>query len=182
MSATMASQGGRLQLSDMHLALNMAKTVKEQFSRASIEETQYVMKKPRAKVREEKQQGHAFPRNKKMKAAIETHPAMLRQNHTAGCLSWQHGTSKFCRHAGNTQEQVNLHLTDTDSRLPSGCHRCPECHLPQLVTIPKLNIPKLSIRQLHMHIHIHLYLSLNFLLLMHLPRIASTIQIVIQIC
>ena len=41
MSATMARQGGRVQLeqSVMHLALNMAKMANEDFSRAAIEET-----------------------------------------------------------------------------------------------------------------------------------------------
>ena len=52
MSATMARQGGRLQLeqSDMWLALNMAKMAKDGFSRAAIEETKYLIKTPRAKV------------------------------------------------------------------------------------------------------------------------------------
>jgi hypothetical protein len=52
MSATMARQGGRVQLeqSDMHLALNMAKMAKEGFSPAAIEETKYLIKKPRAEV------------------------------------------------------------------------------------------------------------------------------------
>jgi hypothetical protein len=42
MPATMARQGGQVQLkqSDMHLALNMAKMAKGGFSRAAIEETQ----------------------------------------------------------------------------------------------------------------------------------------------
>jgi hypothetical protein len=55
MSATMARQGGRVQLeqSDMRLALNMAKMAKEGFSRAAIKETKYLIKKPRAEVREE---------------------------------------------------------------------------------------------------------------------------------
>jgi len=41
MSATMAKQGGRVQLelSDMRLALNMAKMAKQGFSREAIEET-----------------------------------------------------------------------------------------------------------------------------------------------
>jgi len=52
MSATMATQGGRVQLeqSDMRLALNMAKMAKEGFSRAAIEETQFLIKKPWAEV------------------------------------------------------------------------------------------------------------------------------------
>ena len=55
MSATMARQGGQVQLeqSDMRLALNMAKMAKAGFSRAAIEETKYLIKKPRAEVREE---------------------------------------------------------------------------------------------------------------------------------
>jgi hypothetical protein len=52
MSATMASQGGRVQLeqSDLRLVLNMAKMVKEGLSRAAIQETKYLVKKPRAEV------------------------------------------------------------------------------------------------------------------------------------
>jgi len=66
MSATMARQGGRLQLeqSDMRLALNMAKMAKEGFSRAAIEETKYLIKKPCAEVREEKKRGVEFPGHK----------------------------------------------------------------------------------------------------------------------
>ena len=82
MSATMARQGGRVQLgqSDMRLALNMAKMAKEGFSRAAIEETKYLIKKPCAKVQEEKKRGVEFPWHKKVKAAIQRHPAMLHQN------------------------------------------------------------------------------------------------------
>jgi hypothetical protein len=62
MSATMARQGGRVQLeqSDMRLALNMATMAKEGFSRAATEETKYLIKKPRAEVREEKKRGVEF--------------------------------------------------------------------------------------------------------------------------
>jgi len=54
MSATVATQEGRVQLeqSDMRLALNMAKMAKAGFSRAAIEETQFLIKKPRAEVQE----------------------------------------------------------------------------------------------------------------------------------
>jgi hypothetical protein len=45
MSATMAKQGGQVQLeqSDMRLALNMAKMAKEGFSHAAIEDTKYLI-------------------------------------------------------------------------------------------------------------------------------------------
>jgi hypothetical protein len=52
MSATMAMQRGRVQLvqSNMSLGLNMPKMAKEGCSRAAIEETKYLIKKPRAEV------------------------------------------------------------------------------------------------------------------------------------
>jgi hypothetical protein len=96
MSAIMAREGGWVQLeqSDMRLALNMAKMAKEGFSYAAIQETKYLIKKPRAKVREEKKRGVEFPGHKKVKAAIQRHPAMLRHNQTPGCLPCQNGTVK----------------------------------------------------------------------------------------
>jgi len=96
MSATMARQGGRVQLeqSNMRLALNMAKMAKEGFSRAAIEETKYLIKVPRAEVREEKMRGVEFPGYNMVKAAIQRHPAMLCQNQTSGCLACQNGTAK----------------------------------------------------------------------------------------
>ena len=46
-----------MEQSDMHLALNVAKMAKEGFLLAAIEETQFLMKKPRAKDQGEKQWG-----------------------------------------------------------------------------------------------------------------------------
>jgi len=96
MSATMARQGGQVQLeqSDMHLALSLAKRAKGGFLRTTIDETQQLFKKPRAEVPEEKQRGVEFPGHKKVKAAIERHPAMVYKNHMAGCLPCQNGTAK----------------------------------------------------------------------------------------
>jgi hypothetical protein len=96
MSATMARQGGQVQLeqSDMHLVLNVAKMAKGGCSRAAIEHTQYVIKKPRAEVREEKKRGVEFLGHKKVKAAMERHPAMIRQNQSDCCLPCQNGTAK----------------------------------------------------------------------------------------
>ena len=72
MSATMARQGGRVQLeqSDMRLALNMAKMAKRGFSLAAIEVTQHLFKKPCAEVREEKKWGVEFAGHRKVKAAV----------------------------------------------------------------------------------------------------------------
>jgi hypothetical protein len=65
MSATIAKQGGRVQLeqSDMRLAWNMAKMAKDGFSHAAIVETKYLIKTPRAVVREEIKLGVEFPGN-----------------------------------------------------------------------------------------------------------------------
>jgi len=56
MSATMAMQGGQVQLeqSDMRRAFNMANMAKWGLSHAAIEEKQFLMLNPRAEVREEK--------------------------------------------------------------------------------------------------------------------------------
>jgi len=96
MSATVAGQGGRVQLehSDMRLALNMAKMANEGFSYAAIEEPKYLINKPHAEVREPKNRGVEFPGHEKVKAAIQRHPAMVRQNQTSGCLPCQNGTTK----------------------------------------------------------------------------------------
>jgi hypothetical protein len=69
MSATMAKQGGRVQLeqSNMRLALNMANTAKGGFPRAAIEETQYLLKKPHAEIQEEKERGVQCPGHQKVR-------------------------------------------------------------------------------------------------------------------
>jgi len=96
MSATMAWQGGRVQLeqSDMCLALNMAKMAKEGFSRTAIEETKRLINKPRAEVQEEKKWGVVFPGHNKVTAAIERHLPMVQENQTDSCLPSHNGTTK----------------------------------------------------------------------------------------
>ena len=85
MSATMARQGGRVQLeqSAMRLALIMAKMAKGGFSRTATEETKQLIRKPHAEVRVEKKRGVELPGHKKVKAAIGRHPAMVCKNHVA---------------------------------------------------------------------------------------------------
>jgi len=92
----MARQGGQVQLEqpDMRLALNMAKTAKAGFSHAAIEEKQQLITEPRGEVREEKKQGVVFPGHNKVKAAIERHPATIRENQTDRCLPCHHGMAK----------------------------------------------------------------------------------------
>jgi len=96
MTATMVRQGGRVQLeqSDMRLVLKMAKMATEGLSRATIEETKYLIWNHRAMVREEMKRGVEFPEHKTVQAAIERHLALLCQNHMSGCLPCHNGTAK----------------------------------------------------------------------------------------
>ena len=59
-----------------------------------MNETQVLFKKPRAEVQEEKMQQVEFPGHDNVKALMERHPAMPRENQTDGCLPCQHGTAQ----------------------------------------------------------------------------------------
>jgi len=78
----------------MRLPSNMAKVAKEGFSRAAIEETQQLIKKPCSEVREGKKQGVMFPGHNNVKAAMEMHPAMVHESQMDGCLPCKNGTAK----------------------------------------------------------------------------------------
>jgi hypothetical protein len=77
----------------MHLALNVAKIAKEGFLYAALVETEYLVEKARAEVREQKQRGVDFSGYGKVKAAIERYSAMLHQNHTSRCFLYQNVTA-----------------------------------------------------------------------------------------
>jgi hypothetical protein len=96
MSATMARQGGRVQLeqSNMRPALSMAKLAKGGLSRAAIEEREQLIKKPRAIVRAAMKRGVQFPGHNKVKAAIERHPEMVQVNQMDVRLLCQNGSAK----------------------------------------------------------------------------------------
>jgi len=94
MSATMARQGGRVQLeqSDMRLALNLDKVTKGDLSRTAMKQTQHLIKKPRAEVCEEKMRGNEFPGHKTVMAAIERHLAMVPEYQTDSYPHCYNGT------------------------------------------------------------------------------------------
>jgi len=68
MSATMAREGGRVQLelSDVRLALNIDKMAQHDCSRATTKETKYLNKKPLGEVREENKWGVEFRGHKRV--------------------------------------------------------------------------------------------------------------------
>jgi len=125
----MARQGGQVQLeeSDMRLAVNIAKMANEGLSRAAIEETRFLIKKPHAEVREGKKWGVEFLGHDMMKAVIERHPAMLYQNHMAGCLPCLNGTA--------TNLQTHWRRKGTGAPPPDR-HREPTPSLPKMSPVP----------------------------------------------
>jgi len=97
MSATIARQGVKVSLEQyaMRLAMNIAKMAKGGFLCAAIEETQYLIKKLCAEVREDIEWDFESPGHQKVKAGIERHTDMLRQNHTVRCLTSQNGAANI---------------------------------------------------------------------------------------
>jgi len=91
MSATVARQGGRVQLeqSNIHLALNIGKMAKGEFLHAGIQQTQYLIEKGLAEVREEKKRVVGLPQHPKVKDATDRKSAMRCENHIDGCLLGQ---------------------------------------------------------------------------------------------
>ena len=186
MSATMARKGGRVQLeqSDMRLALNMAKMAKGGFSRATIEETQFLIKKPRVQVREEKQRGAEYPGHNNVKAAIERHRAKLWDNQTDGFLPCHNGTAQNPQTRWRRKGTLQLHQNHSESRHQNRRHIYPKCHLFHPVTMRRRTYPKSKVCHPDMCIYILILLFpvCNLSILMHMPKIASVIKIIIQIC
>jgi len=171
----------------MGLALNVAKMAKQRSSHAAIEEAQYLMKNlslrtemrrsgvlsfwgiTRWRLRYRKTPGYALSKPHAQMPSLPT---------------WHHKNIRW--HAGDAMVQVHLHPTDADSRLlsrlQSWVHLCRKHQPPQPVTLPQHNISKSPICRPDMCIDIYLFPVLNDSTLIHLPRIASTIQILIQIC
>ena len=107
----------------------MAKIAKGEFSCAAIEETQCLIKTLHAGVRAEKTRVVEFAGHRKVKAAIEGHPAMFCENHTDSCLPCQTGTVMnpqtcwWCKGTGAPQpdqlRQPTPEPTPTVPRTPS---------------------------------------------------------------
>jgi len=88
----------------------------------------------------------------------------------------------ICRHAGGAKELAHLQLTKADSWHQYWCRLYLEHQLHRLATIRELKVPKSKVCHLDICIYILLFPALNFSIMIHIPRIASTIKIVFQIC
>jgi hypothetical protein len=140
------------------------------------------VKESRAEVREERKQGVQFPGHTIVKVAMQRHPAMLSQNHMSSSLSCQTGTARnlqtHCRRKRTGApppdrcRQRTLEPTPPVPGMPpaqtfntSGAQHFQIVNLPAGDTFSNTALPRAEISTM-----------------MNLPRIASTIQTLIQIC
>jgi len=181
MSATMARQGGRVQLEqfDMRLALNLAKMAKEGFSRAGIGETKYLIKKPRAEGREENNGVLNFLGIKRWGLRYKDTRQFYVITKRLAAFVAKMAPQRIRRHAGDAKGQVHLLPPDAECGLQNRLHLHPARHPPQPVTHPKHNCLESSICRPDIRIRIHLFPVQNFSKMMRIP---STIPILIQIC
>ena len=84
------------------------------------------------------------------------------------------------RHAGGTMDPAHLHQNWL--HLHQECHLCPERLLCHLVTGRKWKVMKLKVCHPGVCIYILLFPILNFPSILHMPRIASAIKSIFQIC
>jgi len=84
------------------------------------------IKKPHAKVREEKKRGVEFPGHKKVKVVIHRHPATVYKYQMASCLPCQNGTAKNpqirwrCQGTGALPPEPVAHPLGIPSAPPGG--------------------------------------------------------------
>jgi len=102
------------------------------------------------------------------------HPAIVHENQTDSCLHSQNATAKNTQTAGGKMPRMHHHQIWRHLHL--------ERDQSQLVTLREFKVPKTTECHLDMCIWILLCPALNFTILMHMPRIASAIKILIQIC
>jgi len=127
MSSTMARQGGWVQLeqSNMRLALYMSDMAKGGFSRATIEEMQYLIDNHRRKVSEEKKRGVVFLGHRMANAGIERHPAMVLKYLMDGRFPCQNGTAKIYSDTQKAQRHgCSCRQTDAISGQKLICATC----------------------------------------------------------
>jgi hypothetical protein len=163
----------------MRLVLNMATMAKGGFSRAGLEKTKQLIKKPRVEVPKEKEQTVEFPWHQKVEAAIERHPEMVYKNYMAGCLLCQNGTAKYLQTCGRRKETAAAppELAAAPPRMPS-LPRMPPAPPDDTEGNESYEIEGMPSRSVYMHFHFH---TLNSSIIMHMPRIASPIKILFQI-
>jgi hypothetical protein len=141
----------------MRLAMNSAEMPREGLSCAAIDEMEYLIKAPRTEVRKDMKRVVAYPRQKKVKAVIQRHPAMFCHNQTSICLPCQNGTAKNPQTPWRLKGTGSPPPPDPECRLQSRLHLLPTRDPPQPVTLLELNCLKSSICQPDIRIGIQLF-------------------------
>jgi len=152
----------------------MANMAKEGFLQAGIEETQQIVKKPRAEVRGEKKRGISFSGHNMVKAVIEKHQAMVHENQTNCCLPCQNGTA--------TNPQTGRRHKGTIAPPPRPVPPKPRMPLRLLKTVREIKAQKRKVRHPDICIYILSFPAVNFSILIHMPRIACVIKILFPLC
>jgi hypothetical protein len=83
------------------------------------------------------------------------------------------------------QQHIHRHAEGTNSRVQlhhNGCHLSPEHHMCGLMTVTELEAPKQKSCYPHICLYILCVLALHCAILIHMLRIACTIQMQFQIC
>jgi len=181
MSATVARQGGRVQLeqSDMRLALNILQNGQRRlFARRNRgnEISHYEITR-RGLRRDEAGCWVSWAQKGEGCDTMTPGNASSRPNVRLPSMpKWHHKESADTLET--QKKQVHLHQTDAESRLQSRLRHCPARHPPQPVTLLKFNLLKSSICPADIRIRIQLFPVQNFSMM----RKLSTIRILIQIC
>jgi hypothetical protein len=174
----MARQGGQVQLelSDMGLAMNMAKIATGVLSHPTMKEMQQLIKKACGDVRDEMKQPVLFPGDNKVKAGIKRRPAMVRENQTDGCLPGQNGTPKH--------PQTNWRRKDMGVPPPPSQHAPPRPGMPRAPHGDSERIESTKTECCHPDMCIYLLClpAIDVSILIHMPRIACATKILFQIC
>jgi len=160
----------------------MAKTAKVGFSHSAIEETQNLINTPCATVQEEKKCEVEFPGHRKVKAAIETHLAIVCENQTDSFLPCQNCTAQHL--------QTRWRRTSMGKLPPDRVRQPTPEQRPLLPGMPPAPAGDTEVAHgseskvchQHMSIYILLFSALHFLIWMNIPRIECAIMIFFQIC
>jgi hypothetical protein len=113
---------------------------------------------------------------------------MLHQIQMDGRLSCEMAPQWIHWQAGSPMLPAHLNLSDAGWQYQIRCHLGPKRHLCldshpcHPVSMVELDVSKSSMCWLDICIHMHILPVLNDLLLIHMPRIANKINILIQIC
>jgi len=133
-------------------------------------------------VQEKKQRRVECAGHRKGMVPIERLTAMVCENHTDSCLPCQNGT------ANNLQ--THWWRKEMGAALPARCRQLTPEPMPTPPRMPpalasamkNVKVPKSTVCLPDMRIYKLLFPTLIFSILMHMPRIASAIKILFQIC